>query len=258
MIRFDVTVDSELLDQLAALGLGKSAGKVFPIGSAAFSESAQFIRGTWKEWLNGGDLDGIPKNKYPSPNLGNSIRIRENAPFDVNIESDSARVQRIQEGTEELDMKNTHPFGKKSRVSEDGIPYVIVPIRWGTPNSKGGKRAHWGNFISKPLFESQFAKMKTSKKTGYVKKSGEIVGHVHTEPNYRGEDVIRQEYQWGGRHEGDGNMDGMVRMAGGGGYFTFRVISALQFVTAPNAWIRKRVEPVDMLGALERTPLSTS
>ena len=52
-------------------------------------------------------------------------------------------------------------------------------------------------------------------------------------------------------------MSGMVRMNGRGGYFTFRVISALQLITAPYSWIRKAVEPIDVVGAVanETRPL---
>jgi hypothetical protein len=80
---------------------------------------------------------------------------------------------------------------------------------------------------------------------------------IHVEKNFSGQDVPRSEYQWGDRHEGDGNMDGMVRMnketrGGGSTYFTFRVISALQLLTAPYSWVRKAVEAIDVVGAVER------
>lgn len=79
---------------------------------------------------------------------------------------------------------------------------------------------------------------------------------VHPEKNYSGQDVSRSEYQWGGRFKDDGNMDGLVRMGNDNGrgstYFTFRVISALQKITAPTSWIRPAVDAVDVVGAVER------
>ena len=84
----------------------------------------------------GGDLNGISNIKSPSSKLAQSIKIKKNAAFDVNIESDSIQAQRIQEGTPEHDMKTTHPYGNKSRVAKsgpnEGVPYLIVPFRWGT------------------------------------------------------------------------------------------------------------------------------
>jgi hypothetical protein len=68
---------------------------------------------------------------------------------------------------------------------------------------------------------------------------------THGERNYSGQDVQRNEYDWGDRLQGadDPNMEGMVRMEGQveggkmrtGGYFTFRVISAQK----PRDWNRR-------------------
>ena len=54
----------------------------------------------------------------------------------------------------EYDMKQTHPYGKKSRVSIKGIPYLIIPFRWGTPNGKDTKRAHFNNVIPQKNYET--------------------------------------------------------------------------------------------------------
>jgi hypothetical protein len=258
MIEMNVTLDSALLQQLQSTLPGMFGQKRAPATSAAFDTSAMLVREKWQRWAMGETVDGIPNIKTPSGRLAHSIKIKRIGPFDAEIYSDSPHAQRIQDGTPELDMKTTHPYGPKSRVSKEGFPYVIVPIRWGA----GGKKAHWGNFIPKLLYDSQFAKMKTSKKTGYVnEKTNEIVGHVHTEPNYAGQDVIRNEYAWGDRHEGDGNMSGMVRMGNDNGkgstYFTFRVISALQLITAPRSGIGKAIPAIDVAGAIanETRPL---
>jgi hypothetical protein len=200
----------------------------------------------------GGPLAGIPHIKTPSGKLAQSIKSRDLGPFDTEIYSESQHAQRIQDGTPELDMKTTHPYGKKSRVSKEGIPYLIIPFRWGTPNGEGKGRAHFVNFIPVPMF-TEIKKMKTSKRLANYDKEGNITGgETHFEENYAGDDIERSDYSWGGRHKGDGNMAGLVRMAGGGGYFTFRIISAKQLVTSPHSWIRKAVPPVDVIGALEQ------
>lgn len=259
MIEMKITVDSSLLQQLEKSLPAMFGQKVAPATGAAFDTSARLVQGVWRGWAMGGPVKGIPNIKTPSSRLAASIKIKPAGVFDATIETSSPHARRIQDGTPELDMKTTHPYGKKSRVSKDGVPYLIIPFRWGTPNKEGGARAHWGNFIPALLYKNQISKMETSKRTGYVdEKTKEIVGHVHTEPNYKGADVIRSEYEWpkeNGRYEGDGNMDGMVRMGNDNGrgstYFTFRVISAWQLVTAPYSWIRKAEEPIDVVGAVE-------
>jgi hypothetical protein len=255
MIKVNVAVDSDLLQQLADSleSFGSASGAAFPLAKIAFDESVRYIQGVWKSWATGDPLTGITKIKNPSQRLANSIRIKQNGPFNADIYTESEYAQRIKNGQPELDMKTTHPYGPKSRVSKEGIPYLIVPFRWGTPNAKGGKRAHFANFIPVSMF-SKIKKMKTSKRLAQFDKEGNITGgKTHFEENYAGNDIERSDYAWGGRHNGDGNMDGMVRMAGGGGYFTFRVISAAQLVTSPYSWIRKAVPPIDIVSALENT-----
>jgi hypothetical protein len=258
MIKITITVKSDLLRQLVekmpGAGLNKDRA---PATVAAFKNAKDTIRGYWAGWAMGGKLDGINNIKSPSPNLAASIKTKDLAPFNAEIYSESPHAERIQKGTPRLDMKTTHPYGPKSRVSKEGIPYLIVPFRWGTPNDKAGARAHFANFIPVPMF-NVIKKMETSKRLAkYDKKKNIIGGQTHFEANYTGDAIERSDYAWGGRHTDEGNMNGMVRMSGKGGYFTFRVISAAQLVTRPYSWIRKAVEPVDVIGALERTARPT-
>jgi hypothetical protein len=247
MIKFDVTVDSEVLQRLATLG-----AKAFPAGRAAFNASANLIQSQWQAWAMGGSLDGIPEIKSPSANLARSIKIRKISAFDVNIESESIQAQRIEEGTDELDMKTTHPFGNKSRVSKEGVPYLIIPFRWGTPNKEGGARAHFKNVIPQNMYSAVLAfKMETSRRK--VDDSGKAIMSI--EKNYRGQNIERSTYDWGGRIKADGNVNGLVSFPDeskkkGSTYFTFRIISRN---SPEGSWIRKAVPPVDVTGALERT-----
>ncbi|MCL2174473.1 MAG: hypothetical protein FWB73_00360 [Treponema sp.] len=250
MMKFDVTVDSDILDRLATLGLGNS----FPAANAAFGKSAKHIQGMWIGWgVGAGELDGIEKNKHPSTKYAQSIKIRKNAPFDVNIETDSPQMKRIQEGQPELDMKTTHPFGKKSRVSKDGVPYLIIPFRWGTPNDKGGKRANFQNVIPQNMHSAILAfDMEISQRLSTRPDGSQA---VHIEKNYRGQPIQRDEYKWGGRLEAEGNVNGLVRFPDNpktntATYFTFRIISAH---SRKGSWIRKEIAPIDVVSALERT-----
>jgi hypothetical protein len=248
MIRFDVTVDPELLRLLQLIG-----NKAFPAGKAAFNESAKLIQSQWQGWAMGASLQGVSDIRNPSANLARSIKIRRNAPFDVNIETDSKYASQIQDGTDELDMKTTHPYGNKSRVSEDGIPYLIVPFRWGTPNAKGGARAHFKNVIPQPIYNSVLAfNMKFSRRLS-VRSDGSQA--IHVEKNYRGQPINRSEYEWGDRLIADGNINGMVRFPDetrkkGSTFFTFRIISA---ASPQGSWNRPADPPVDVVSALEKT-----
>jgi hypothetical protein len=251
MIRFNITVDNELLEQLAHRMPDFLSQKAASATSEAFNNAAKYIRGVWQGWAMGGPLMGIKNIKYPSAKLSASIGIERNAPFDVNIQTNSPHAQRIQDGTPRLDMKTTHPYGKKSRITKSGPnkgkPYLIVPFRWGTPNDVGGPRAHsfFGQRIV-PGYEN-VQHMKKSRRTGVT----------HIEQNYRGEAIERSEYVWGDRLEDEGDANGMVRMndepTGKSTYFTFRIISAAQRVTKPNSWIRKEVAPIDVVSALIKT-----
>jgi hypothetical protein len=256
MIKINIALDSDLLQRLANRMPGLFGEGVAPETKAAFRKAVKMIKADWKGWAMGGPIEGIASIKVPNQKLAASIQDRTIGPFDAEVFTESSYAQRIQNGTPELDMKTTHPFGPRSRVAKsgpnEGFPYVIVPFRWGTPNKQGGPRAHFSNFIPVPMFNAM-KKMKTSKRlTQYDKKGNIIGGETHFENNYAGEDIERSDYLWGGRYKGEGNMNGMVRMAGGGGYFTFRVISAAQLVTMPYGWIRKPVDPIDVVGALAR------
>jgi hypothetical protein len=244
----DDGVISQLLALASSMGMGTAGLESTKI---AFDSSVRYIQGVWKGWALGNTIIGISNIRRPNGKLAQSIGIKRNGPLDAEIYTESPYAQRIQDGQPELDMKTTHPFGKKSRVSKEGIPYLIVPFRWGTPNQEGKARAHFGNFIPVPMFD-EIKALKTSKRLAKYDKEGNITGgETHFEANYSGEDIERSEYNWGGRYKGEGNMNGMVRMSGGGGYFTFRVISAKQLVTSPYSWIRKAIPPVDVVSALE-------
>jgi hypothetical protein len=249
MIKMQITLSDDLLQQLA-YRLPQMFGKgVAPITARMFGQAVGYVQGVWQGWAMGGPLEGIEPIKNPSQSLARSIQTRELGPFDGEIYTESPYAQRIQDGTPLFDMKTVYPYGRKSRVSKKGIPYLIIPFRWGTPNKEGGKRAHFVSFMPKEVYK----KAKRLDKSYRNKET-------HLEDNYEGEPIERSEYEWGenGRLKKEGNANGMVRMddetgSGGSTYFTFRVISAMSLLTRPYGWIRKAVPPVDVVGAVERT-----
>lgn len=258
MIKVDVVLTDDLLSQLKAqlssFG-GSNAGKIAPGTKRAFDTASRYIQRSWQNWARGGSIAGIENIRSPNTRLASSIKIRSNSDFDVNIETDSRYMERIQNGSPAYDMKTTYPYGKKSRVSKKGVPYLIIPFRWGTPNNKGGARAHFGNTI--PLEVYKIISSRTFRRTIQTTET-------HVESNYSGQAIDRHEYTaengsnegWGDRIEADGNANGMVKMKSNTGstYFTFRIISAK---SPKDSWIRKEVAPVDVVGAVERTTRST-
>lgn len=126
----------------------------------------------------------------------------------------------------DLDYKQTHPYGNKSRVSKDGTPYLIIPFRRFTPNAgREYQRMTGGDF-------------------GKAKKLSisTVTNDTYSERNAKGESIQRRVVEWGSRLKNaeNANDKGMVAVYGIGGkkreYYTFRVISAK---SSANRWIRK-------------------
>ena len=265
MLRINVTLNNDLLlrlkEKIEMFGSQQVAAKVMPNTAAAFNEGAHFIQGMWQNWAMGGSIAGAADIKTPSPRLKSSIRIHRIGDFHIDIVTASAEMSRIQEGQDELDMKTTHPYGKMSRVSKKGVPYLIVPFRWGTPNQKGGKRAHFGNTVPAAVYAAM--KKAAFKQSEQLDQSPPR--KIKIEKNFRGEDIQRPSCKWGNRFNSasadledaekasiSSNAEGMVKMKSntGSSYFTFRVISA---ASAPNKWVRKAVPANNVIGALENS-----
>ncbi len=252
MIKVDVELSDEVLSQIrAALAgfTGSNGGKVAPRTAAAFKYAARLVQKSWQNWAMGGSLIGAEDIKNPNPRLAGSIHIKRFTDFDLSIETDSRYMERIQNGSPEFDMKTRYPYGKKSRITQSGknkgVPYLIIPFRWGTPNKDGSTRSHFGNVI--PLEAYKILQSKGFRKSVRT-------GNTHGEKNFKGEDIERSEYDWGDRLDGDNleNANGMVKMSANSKstYFTFRIISAN---SPSNSWIKKGVPANDVVGAVEKT-----
>lgn len=259
MIKVDVTLSDDTLMQLqsALSGFsGANGGAIMPRTKAAFDMASKLIQKSWQNWAMGGSVAGAADIRSPNPNLMRSIKIRRIGDFDVSIETDSPYMDRIEQGSPEIRMKEVPNWiqGKKSRVSKKGKPFLIIPFRWGTPHGSGRGRAHFSNTIPQSLYALiKEKKFKTSKKTG----------EVHIEKNWQGDDVQRADYTWGDRVKFEDILDaagdegvssnavGMVRMQANpqSTYFTFRVISA----DSKAPWIRKAIPPNHVTEAIEKS-----
>lgn len=214
---------------------------------AAFDRSVNYTHERWYGWAEGENgLDNIPPYEKQPNKI--KINIQKNGELNATIYSNSKEMQDVVEGKPEstFDMKTKYPYGKQSRVSKKGIPYLIIPFRWGTANKNGEKRAHFANFIPQVVYDTNVKSMQLS----------ERLGSRHVEANFRGQAIERSEYNWGSRlrNTWHKNAEGMVRMKNEKNrstYFTFRIISAN---SPADSWIRKypKIEGIDIMEALKR------
>lgn len=248
MLKVQIDIDAEKLKEIAKQFSKNMTEAAFPNTANAMQQAQHMIRQSWTDYLSGEtSLDGIENLEKVNRSMIESVKERKNRDFDYSVYSDSKQLERIAEGSPEVkyDMKKTHPYGRKSRVSKKGVPYLIIPFRWGTPNGKGTKR-RWNNFIPQKEYDTKVLPLEMSSTTGLT----------HPEANAKGQAIDRQEYNWGGRKKDmdDDRMNGMVRMKDvqGSTYFTFRVISAK---SPANSWWyhRDAQKAVDIMGALQRT-----
>jgi hypothetical protein len=261
MIKMKIAADnvalSELQTQLAKLAkLGRGS---MPSTASAMSAGASFIKGKWREFALGGDLDGVKKLNNPSQGYARSIKIKKLSPFNYDIYSESSIAERIEDGTAEHDMKTTHPFGRRSRVSKDGSSaYLIIPFRWRTPKTVGFKNVMPINVY---MIVKKFKKMATEVSTDSGEKTPIAKGaysDLSTKKAVYPNSVGRASYNRGyGRLAAhlaeEKNQVGMVRSTDdtgknrSGGYFTFRVISTK---SPASSWIRKEQPPRPVTPAL--------
>jgi hypothetical protein len=264
MIKMNISVDNDILQQFQ-MALAKFGEGRFPLTAHAMNIEAERIAEQWRDFANGGELKGIKPLTRPNRSYLFGVKVRQLGPFDYEIFNESKAARRIEEGTPELDMKTTHPYGPKSRVSKKGVPYLIVPFRWGTPGDERNPRVGFRNIMPDQVYNivQNYTKMKTL--VGADRSDRQTMNAHRMLPNGRAskngapheEMVGRAQYNKGydrlsgmdfsGTVQEKTRMNGMVRVdAKGksakeyGNYLTFRVISA---ESPSESWISPRVDP---------------
>lgn len=258
-----ITLQAEIDESLAAL-IGKielfqqnrAMEELFPSAAQAVKGAAYSIESQWKAYAAGEPLPSGDRVKNSSGAYAASIKTKAQSAWVYDIASRDPVARWLEEGTPELDMKETHPYGPKGRVGKKKIPkrlgggfryvpYLIIPFRWATP----GAGAHMG---AKNVIPEQIYKMLTAKTKGKGPQfSRSIVLDGKTmSPNFWGEMQERATYAWGDRLQGvGGDIEGLVAMAGQADsrgrrpstYFTFRVISA---DSPAGSWIKPAQKPL--------------
>ena len=252
------------LDALFAMAQSGNEGfnSTFPLTKQELWDCAMTIENAWKGWAMGGDIPGIKNIPKPDSKLAASVKHspERSGVFEYTIFSDHPLMADYQNGKDEtIDMKAQNPwgdertnpwlYGKKSRLNKkDGSPYLIVPFSWGTGTG------HFRNVVPAGIQKAMTRRALSRN-----------LGKLHTEPNANGEEIWRDDYNWGGRispeeaeQAGNDRLSGMVRMEDSaykngnhGTYFTFRVISAK---SAADKWIQHRhTDAIDVVGGLKNT-----
>lgn len=239
MILLQAEIGGELVDiisKIRAFSQDFPLSVLFPTAAGAVKASAYAIQEQWKAYASGEPLPSGDKIKNSSGGYAASIHTSQESMWSYDIFSKAAVAKWLENGTPEIDMKQTHPYGPKGRVAKKKIkgggfrfvPYIIIPFRWATPNAG----AHMG--VKNVIPEQIYSAIQSGIRKGTFKRSTVLNGKTVSE-NFWGEGQQRNTYDWGSRIKGmGGNIEGLVAMAGQPNkrgtrqstYFTFRVISA--------------------------------
>ncbi len=248
MILLQAEIDGELVDiisKIRAFQQDFPLATLFPTAASAVRASAYAIQEQWKAFASGEPLPSGDKVKNSSGAYAASINTSQQSLWSYNILSKAAVARWLEEGTPEVDFKQTHPYGPRGRVAKKKIkgggfryvPYIIIPFRWATPNAG----AHMG--IKNVIPEQIYSAIQSGIRKGTFKRSVVLNGKTASD-NFWGEEQQRNTYDWGDRLKGMGGaINGLVAMAGQPNkkgtrqstYFTFRVISA---DSPASAWIK--------------------
>ncbi len=235
MIRVNLTPTDESLANVLS-NLEFTSAKNMPATFKAFKIASALVQYTWKTYASGAPIKGSSMRlKNATGAYANSIKTRFLAPFNHEIYSDSPIALYLEKGTKQHDLKDTHPYGKRSRlvkktvtkrgvvIRKKGDPYLIIPFRHGIPGTK--------SYF--PMPEQVYKRIEEVLKRDESLISKQVKGATYS-PNYQGELIPRAKYKWGARFKGTGfdQLEGLLVMdtsspkKKSSEYMTFRVISA--------------------------------
>ncbi|MFA5048650.1 MAG: hypothetical protein WC516_06520 [Patescibacteria group bacterium] len=245
MIQMEVVPEDSGLSELIS-GLEMVSRKFLPNTTRAVKVCLAVMQYTWKCYASGTVIDGTSlKIKTISGAYLRSIKTKHNNLGGV-VYSDSPYAASIEDDQESKDLKKIIPFGKKSRITKDNLPYAIVPFRHGVPTS-----------LSAPMPEIMYKMIRQKfEHEAYIKSSVRM--ETYTSPNAMGKEVKRHTYNWGSRIKQGGknksplfpDLEGMVVFNVSGGstkerseYVTFRIITAYKPIKSKskkgwaNSWV---------------------
>jgi hypothetical protein len=241
MAEYSISLQLPSVDQLVRV----INGATFPLAAKAVAAIANETAFRWKERVAAARLWSGEKTPYIQ-----SIKVRVLDDLNMEVYSDYKYAEDIETGRPPRDLKLMLNTSTKTRVSQKGRRYLVIPLRHNTP----GNDAH---APAMPTSVYELAKeMIPTEVTGMGERySGEEtflsptsgMTHSGTNPNFLSNPatkgpymVPKASYSWGGKlamsqlkAAGMSKQDqriyaGMVRMkesTGGSAYLTFRVMA---------------------------------
>jgi hypothetical protein len=176
-------------------------------------------------------VNGIASSWRKSAGNKYEVQTFKHSPFSHSIFSNESMMKYLEEGLPSYDMRKTHPYGKKSRVSKKGIPYLVIQFRHGIKSGGRFNDSGFSDIYRKLLYQINIGKFQRSTVIKSANGSGKI------EKNAMGQMIERAEYDWGSRYEPKitdkmteeqkataERLKGLVAFSGS--YMTFRIVSA--------------------------------
>lgn len=199
--------------------------------------AAEFVRSTWMSAVSGTVLPGMRGPVHDEAylrSLGMPSALKRSDHYEYSVTADYERVAIVELGFASFDMKPMLLGGQRVRRAKDGRRYNIIPFRFGTPQSGGAPRAHFGGEQTMPRWVHEIVRLgdpfPSSDLTGQRTKihelwseQGELVGGVNAEALIRSlQGPMAGPYTWVA-----GLYSGMRRVGAPGQrqYFTFRTVS---------------------------------
>lgn len=199
----------------------------------AMNASVNLVAETWRSYLVKRQFPGGDLLKKPYSRHAQKIRTKVENGGSGKAYIEDSHSEWMEKGAKSWDMKDTHPYGKKSRMGKPdkktgvSYPYLIVPFRHQTPGTSFN-----------PMNDQVYSMLRGLIDKGKFMPSRVEQTQHHTEPNFKGENIWRASYKWGSRLSGLSSefekYEGLVHFqqksdAGGNlnsSYMTFRIISA--------------------------------
>jgi hypothetical protein len=103
--------------------------------AGAVAQMAQDAKARWLAYAQGEPLPNGQVIGVRSGTYHRSIQLEQIGPFHYRVFSNLAYAEAIETGSPERDMKKMLDSSLKVRRTKDGKRYLIIPFRWGTPDT---------------------------------------------------------------------------------------------------------------------------
>jgi len=224
MIQTFIGLNAGPLDKIIQLAENLSSD-ILPGLAAGVRSSVLLFEGTWIDYASGGQIPGAGfKIKNPGAGAGsyaNSIQKEFQGAFKAKIWTDAPHAVSLEEGTDEIDLKEAFKKSPKRNTKADGGWFITIPFR------HDPKKAAAQLKISQKALRTKLKNMLTVTGYQYNRGQGNVVGFVP------GKGTARKKYAKGADRLSTDvkRLNGMVRARGivnkagrqqSAGYITFR------------------------------------